>query len=85
MCRTAPNLRTLPVDAHWYNAADPLTWQAGSVTLLMLKRAKARNVSINWLLVSTPILFGAVEQIGGANPYRTRHAEDSTICLGMRR
>ena len=40
---------------------------------------------VNWLLVSTLILYRAVEPTRGANPCRVRHAEDATICFGMRR
>jgi NodT family efflux transporter outer membrane factor (OMF) lipoprotein len=43
------------------------------------------NQTFNWSLVSTLILYRAVEQTRGANPYRVRHAEDAMICFGMRR
>jgi hypothetical protein len=47
--------------------------------------ARQAVYTCSWMLVSTLILYRAVEQAGGANPYRVRHAEDATICFGMRR
>jgi cytochrome P450 len=43
------------------------------------------HLANNWLLVSTLILYRAVEPTRSANPCRVRHAEDATICFGMRR
>jgi len=42
------------------------------------------NIGTNWLLVSALILYRAVEQTRGAKQCRARHAEDATICFGMR-
>src|ERR1700688_3822383 len=47
--------------------------------------ASLQDHPTNWLLVSALILYRAVEQTRGAKQCRARHAEDATICFGMRR